>query len=103
MEKQQFLYVVKATRPEMLISGPTPEEQAIVGRHFAYLKDLTDKGVVVLVGRTQTTGPETMGLCIYEAADEAAARVIMDNDPAILGGVMTGTLYPYKIALMRGV
>lgn len=101
-EKQQFLYVVKPTRPAMLTEGLTNAEQATVGRHFAYLTDLKDKGVVILVGRTQTTGPETMGLCIFEADDENAARAIMDNDPAILDGVMTGTLYPYKVALMRG-
>mgnify|MGYP000856159883 CR=1 FL=1 len=101
-DKPQFLYVVKAVRPEMLTAGLTPEEQTIVGRHFAYLSDLTGKGVVILVGRTQTTGPETMGLCIFEADDEIAARAIMNQDPAITGGVMTGTLYPYKVALMRG-
>jgi uncharacterized protein YciI len=101
-EKAQFLYVVKATRPAMLTDGPTPAEQATIGAHFVYLQDLTQKGVVILVGRTQTTGPETMGLCIFEADDETAARAIMEKDPAVAAGVMTATLYPYKVALMRG-
>ncbi len=100
-EKPQFLYVLKLTRPDMLTRGPTPDEQATVGRHFAYVSDLTAKGVMILVGRTQTTGPETMGLAIFEADDEGAARAIMDADPAIVEGLMTGTLYPYKVALMR--
>jgi len=26
----------------------------------------------------------------------------MENDPAVIEEVMTATLYPYKIALMRG-
>ena len=101
-DKPQFLYVLKLTRPGMLTEGPTAAEQATVGRHFAYVQDLTNKGIAILVGRTQTTGPDTMGLCIFEADDEASARAIMDHDPAITDGVMTGTLYPYKIALMRG-
>jgi uncharacterized protein YciI len=101
-EKPQFLYVLKLTRPDMLTAGPTPAEQATVGRHFAYVSDLTAKGVMILVGRTQTTGPETMGLAIFEAEDEIAARAIMENDPAVKDGVMSATLFPYKIALMRG-
>ena len=101
-DKPQFLYVVKPARSNMLTTGLTEAEQQTVGAHFAYLQDLTQKGVVILVGRTQTTGPETMGLCIFEADDETAARHIMDNDPAVIGGVMTATLYPYRIALMRG-
>lgn len=99
----EFLYVLKLTRPEMLVSGPTPEEQGTVDRHFAHVKELAEKGVMILVGRTQTTGPETMGLAIFEAADAEAARAIMLADPAIAEGLMTGTLYPYKIALMRGM
>lgn len=101
-EKPQFLYVLTLTRPDMLTSGPTPEEMETIGRHFAYVSELTERGVMILVGRTQTTGPETMGLAIFEAENEDAARAIMAADPAIVEGVMTGTLYPYKIALMRG-
>ena len=56
---------------------------------------------MILMGRTQNNDENTFGICIFEAEDEAAARRIMENDPAVLGGVMTATLYPYKIALMR--
>jgi len=48
----QFMYTLKVTRLEQLTEGPTAEEQAIVARHFAYLQDLTEKGVAILVGRT---------------------------------------------------
>lgn len=99
---QQFLYVLRPARAAMLTEGPTPAEQATVAAHFAYLADLTEKGVMILVGRTQTTGAETMGLAIFEAADESAARAIMAADPAVVGGVMTAEFFPYKIALMRG-
>ncbi len=97
----QWIYLLKVTRLEMLTEGPTPEEEATVSRHFAYLKDLTDKGVMILMGRTQTADESTFGIAIFEAEDEAAARTIMENDPAVAGGVMSATLYPYKIALMR--
>ena len=57
----QWIYVLKVTRLEMLTEGSTPEEDEIVGRHFAYLKDLTEKGVMILMGRTQTADESTFG------------------------------------------
>jgi uncharacterized protein len=99
---QQWLYILKPTRLGMVTEGPTPEEAETVSRHFAHLSDLTDKGVMILVGRTQNADENTIGLAIFEAEDESAARTIMANDPAVVGGVMTATLYPYRVALLRG-
>ena len=98
--RPQFIYVLKPARLGMLTKA-TPEEIDTVSRHFAYFKDLTEKGTMILMGRTQNTDESTFGIAVFEAEDEAAARNIMENDPAVLGGVMTATLYPYKIALMR--
>jgi len=95
----QYIYIVHATRPEMLTAGPTPEEQEILGQHFMYLKDLAEKGPVLLVGRTQTTDESTFGLCIFEAASEEEARALMNGDPAVARGVMTAQLFPYQIAI----
>jgi uncharacterized protein YciI len=98
---EQWIYLLKVARLEMLTKGATPEEEEIVGRHFAYLKDLTAKGVMILMGRTQNNDESTFGIAIFEAETEEAARDIMKNDPAVAGGVMRATLYPYKVALMR--
>ena len=97
----QWLYILKPARLGMVTEGPTAEEAETVARHFAYLSDLTYKGVMILVGRTQNADENTIGLAVFEAADESAARKIMENDPAVAGGVMSGTLFPYKIALQR--
>ena len=99
---QQWLYQLKPARLEMLTDGPTPEEAEIVSRHFAHLQDLTQKGVMILMGRTQNNDESTFGICIFEAEDESVARMIMESDPAVRAGVMRAVLYPYKIALMRG-
>jgi uncharacterized protein YciI len=97
----QWLYVLKPTRIGMLTEGQTPEESETVSRHFAHLQELTKQGVMILVGRTQNADENTIGLAIFEAEDESAARKIMESDPAIVGGVMRADLYPYQIALMR--
>lgn len=100
-KKQQWLYYLQPTRPGMVTEGPTIEEAKTVTNHFAYLEDLTEKGVMILVGRTQNNDENTFGIAIFEAEDEPAAQSIMENDPAVRGGVMQATLYPYKVALMR--
>ena len=97
----QWLYLLKPARLGMLTEA-TPEEMETVSRHFTYLQDLTKKGVMILMGRTQNSDESTFGICIFEAEDESAARMIMEADPAVAGGVMRAVLYPYKIALMRG-
>lgn len=97
----QWLYLLTPSRIGMVTEGPTPEESETVSRHFAYLTELTEKGVMILVGRTQNNDENTFGIAIFEAEDESAARRIMENDPAVIGGVMRAVLYPYKIALMR--
>ena len=98
---KQWIYLLKPSRLEMVTVGSTPEESETVSRHFAYLKDLNEKGVAILMGRTQNNDENTLGIVIFEAEDESAARMIMENDPAVRGGVMRAVLYPYQIALMR--
>lgn len=98
MELNQWLYVLRLTRPEMLTSGPTAEEQATVGRHAAHCEALGKAGVMLMVGRTQVRTPDTTGLAVFLAKDEAEARRIMESDPAIKEGVMRGELFPYQIA-----
>ncbi len=95
----EFLYKLQLVRGDMLRTGPTDAEQAVVAEHFAYLQDLTAKGVIILVGRTLTTDENTMGLAVFRAESEDAARGIMNNDPAVKKNVMTATLYPFKVVL----
>lgn len=99
MDPTHYLYRLRPARPAMLSGGPTPEEAATVARHFAYLKDLTERGVVVLAGRTLTADEGTFGIVILAAESEAAARDLMEADPAVQGGVMRAELYPFRIAL----
>ena len=96
---QEFLYKLQLVRGDMLQTGPTTQEQAVVAEHFAYLQDLTAKGHIILVGRTLTTDENTMGLAIFRAESEDEARQIMTEDPAVKKRIMTATLYPFKVVL----
>lgn len=99
-ETTQYLYTIQPTRAEMLSEGTTPEEAQIVGQHFAYLKALTDQGIVILAGRTLNTDESSFGIVIFNAASEEAAREVMLDDPAVRQGVMRAKLYPYRVAMM---
>ena len=95
-----WLNTLHPTRVEMLTAGPTEREQKIVGAHFAYWKELAAKGTALLVGRTQDAGAHTVGLCVFEAPDEASAVALCQADPTVREGVMTSTVQPYRIALL---
>lgn len=98
-QMQQFLYRIQATRPAMLSDGPTAEEEAIVGQHIAYLRQLAERDTLMLAGRTQNVDATGFGLVIFRAESEAVARRIMTEDPAVRQGVMTAELFPYKVAV----
>ncbi len=96
----EYLYKIQATRLGMLTEGPTPQEVETISNHFNYLKNLTEQGVAIFVGRTLTTDASTFGITIFKADTEEAAREIMNNDPAVIRGVMRAELYPFKVVLM---
>ncbi|MFE5408717.1 YciI family protein [Microbacterium sp. NPDC056569] len=95
----QWLYRIVPSRPEMVVDA-TPDEQRIVGAHFDYLVELRDRGTLILAGRTQES-EGTFGITIFDADDEAAARDIMNADPAVAAGVFVASLHPYRVAVAR--
>lgn len=58
--------------------------------------------VVLMAGRTEDAGAETMGLVVFEAESADAAQRIMVSDPAVADGVMTANLFPYRVAVTGG-
>lgn len=96
--KLEFLCIKKPYK-ENFAATMTEEDARIMRIHFAYLQDLHKQGKLILAGPV-TTGE--FGVSIFEAESEEEARSIMNNDPAVLNGVMTPTLYPYRVSLLKG-
>ena len=96
----QWLFTIKVNRSAMLKDGPTPAEAEAVGRHFAYWQQLAEREVALVVGRTQTTDPLTVGLAIFRTETEGEARQIAEADPAVISGVFRMELRPYKVAIL---
>jgi len=95
------VYHFEAVRPE-LITNPdawTEEDNRIGEAHFAYLKQATEDGIVLLAGRSlDAEGP---AIAILDAASEEEARRFMENDPFVARGLMRAKLHPFRAALVR--
>lgn len=99
-EIAEYIYRISPVRIELLTSGPTEAEEAILTEHFAYLEKLTKEGIVALAGRTLTTDTSSFGIVILKNVSEQAARRIMNEDPAVFHNIMTAKLFPFRIALL---
>ena len=98
---KQFIYVLRLV-PRLYSDGNwTAEDKAAVDRHFVRFKEAIKTGRLILAGRTSEPGEKTFGIAIFEAPDEAAAREFMENDPAVVAGVMTAELHPFTVVLQR--
>jgi len=95
----QYLYRIQPTRDGFLIES-TPEEDAIINAHFHYLKDLAEQGIVLMAGCTLHTSASSHGLVVFMADSEEHARAVVENDPAVKGGVFHAKLFPFAVALV---
>ena len=101
LDVQQYIYVFDPVRPEMVTDPDAwTEEDIEVGRaHFAYLRQATEVGTVILAGRSlDGVGPAVV---IFEATSEKEARRFMEKDPFVAGGLMRASLHPFRAALVR--
>jgi uncharacterized protein YciI len=99
MDKRHFMYVLHPLAFDTL-DEMTETHQRIARTHFEYLKRLSAEDAVVVAGRTEKA---EIGIVVLETDSESSARSIMENDPAVKHGLMKATLYPYRLALLRGL
>ncbi|MDR7072494.1 YciI family protein [Fictibacillus barbaricus] len=97
MLTNEFLYQIKPVR-ENFMNDQTEAEQNALESHFVYLKSLLQDGKLVLAGPCLDA---SFGIVILQNVTENEAQAIMENDPAILNNIMTGTLYPFRVSLIK--
>jgi uncharacterized protein YciI len=101
-EKKQFIYVLKLIPTLLNESNWTEKQEEIVSIHFNVLEKLHKDGKLILAGRTLNMDERTFGMVILEVESEKEAQTIMKNDPAVVEGIMTAELFPYRVALIKG-
>jgi uncharacterized protein YciI len=95
----EWIYFLHAPR-ENFAATMTQDEERVWDLHFERLKRMLAEGTLILAG--PTLGRVNTGVTVFEAPDEAAARRIMDEDPAITSGYATGELRGFRASLLRG-
>lgn len=102
-EKKQFIYVLKLIPTLLNEDNWTEKDEEIVSTHFNVLQELQRRGKLILAGRTLNMDERTFGIVILEVDSEEEAQTIMKSDPAVSEGIMTAELFPYRVALIRGM
>jgi uncharacterized protein YciI len=95
----EWIYFIHPPR-EDFAATMTDEERTVWSAHFERFERLLAEGTIILVG--PTLGSVNTGIAIFEAPDEALARVVMEEDPVIAGGFARGELRPFRVSLLRG-
>ncbi|MCA1030639.1 YciI family protein [Bacillus timonensis] len=98
---KQFIYKLNLIPTLLDDKNWTAKENEIVARHFNRLQEFTNKGKVILAGRTLTNDADGFGIVIFESHTEEEALDFMNQDPAVKEGIMTSKLFPYRVALIR--
>ena len=94
---QHFVYQIRPARPGFA-QGMTPEERAAMTAHGEYLARLLAEGKLVIAGPCLDFA---FGLAVLETETEEEARRVMENDPAVVSGVMHTEFHPFKLSFSR--
>ncbi len=94
----QYIYRLQPARVGMVTGDPTEHEIRIIGEHVAYLEQLLADGTLIMAGRSLNNDECTFGIVILIADSEQSALSVMQQDPAVSQGIMTGELFPFHVA-----
>ncbi|MHA6801611.1 YciI family protein [Bounagaea algeriensis] len=73
---------------ELEYGSDRAERLRVRGEHREYCRELAERGVVLAGG---PFADETGAMLVYEVADEAELRAVLEADPYTRAGVLAGT------------
>src|SRR5271168_3349058 len=95
MTKQHLFVRLIAPRPTFPMDM-TPEEKSLMQQHVVYTHEKFAAGKVLIFGPVMApTG--AFGMAVFEAADEAEVRGILENDPTVKAGLNTFEIHPMRV------
>lgn len=109
-----YVYYIHPAR-EGFFDAPTELEQTKVAEHARYVRSLLAQGRLVLAGPSYepTLYPETEhaiplelpppGIVVFKARDDAEARRILENDPAVAAGVFKGRVNAFTLSYLDDI
>ena len=93
--RKQFVVHLVGTRPNWP-DDMTKEEEQVMGQHFLFLKDLTEKKICLMAGPCMGL---RVGLVILETESKEQAIKIMEKDASVLAGLHTLEVYDFHLSL----
>jgi uncharacterized protein YciI len=95
MGKQHYFVKLIPPRPTFPFDMSS-EERALMMEHVKYTQEKFAAGKVLIFGPVMA--PEgAFGVAVFEVADEAELRGIMENDPTVRAGLNKFELHPMKL------
>nr|WP_181350135.1 YciI family protein [Thalassobacillus sp. CUG 92003] len=96
---REYIYVLKLIPRLYEEENWTKDDQDIVGQHFTRLKNYCDKGQVMTAGKTDRDDEKGFGIVIFKEENDEKAEAFKNEDPAVMHGIMTAEVFPYRTAL----
>jgi uncharacterized protein YciI len=94
MPKPRPVYWIDYQRGPAWPSGQSAPELALHD-HQIYLERLMGSGKLLIAGLFRDAAGG--GIAVLDSSDEAMARRIMEDDPAVQSGLLTATLRPWQM------
>jgi len=94
--RSTFIYITHPIRPGF-VEQMLPEEAAAMKAHVAFINQKLNKTTFHLIGPCLD---RAFGIAIFEAASLEAAGQLMEHDPAVERGVLTGEIHPFHVSYL---
>jgi len=99
-ETNYFIAIIKPKRDDFL-TNPDNKEMAIMSDHFLYLKNLMQKGLILLAGPT-LNNENPFGIIILNITSKKEAQRLLNHDPSIKQNIQQLVeLEPFKVSLFK--
>src|SRR5262245_22193831 len=78
------------------------DERRLMQAHAAYTQESFLAGKILMYGPVMAPGA-AFGMAVFEVADEAEVRAIMESDPTVRAGLNRFEIHPMMVAAARGI
>ncbi|PLS03318.1 YciI family protein [Neobacillus cucumis] len=94
-------FMLKSTPPRTTFhQDMTGEERDVMLKHIAYWTEKQNQGIALVFGPVlNPSAPH--GLAIIEVENEAQVPKLVEEDPAVMAGIMITEFYPMKAVLPK--
>jgi hypothetical protein len=80
----------------------TPEERVLMQEHARYTRESFDAGKILIYGPVMAPAG-AFGMAVFEVADVAEVRAVLENDPSVLARLNKFEIHPMRVGAAQGI